>query len=174
MNKDEYLPPQEAPKDFLDEVERKIKAYTKRLEKLKPGVDDDLERWLEQLDAFEPDENTSDEERFDHSRQKRLAEQTELTLEQLQDKIDGVDPSKKQKTAKGVVEDTYGEGEDGEDGEENTGDDDVDEVDDLELPVFDEDDSPSVKRWKLLREEIAKDGGPVSYTHLTLPTTPYV
>ncbi len=138
MNSKEYLPPMEAPSEFLDEVERKIREYARQVEELKPSVDDDLNRWIEQLESFESDENTAEAEKVDQDQQGRLAEQMEVTLKQLQDKIDGVARPRSKSNL---------DAEEGFDDE------------DLKLPVYDQDDAPAVKRWKTLREEISKDGG---------------
>ena len=148
MNREEYLPPKEAPEAFLDEVERKIEASSKQVEELKPSVDAYLEKWFAQVDAFQADESTPEAERFDQNQQQSLARQMKTTLQQLQDKIDGVGESKDSERRR-VEEDDEQNGD---------GEFDVDE-EDLEVPVFDEEDPPNVKRWKLLRAEISKDGG---------------
>lgn len=151
MNRDDYLPPEEAPTEFLDEVERKIEAFSKQVEKLKPSVDADLEKWFAQLDAFQDNESTTEADRFDQNQQRSLAEQLETTLQQLQDKIDGTDESNRRKKREAEKEDQEKDGD-------NDDEFDLDE-EDLEVEVFDKDDPPNVKRWKLLRAEISKDGG---------------
>ena len=79
----QYLPPEEAPSEFLAEVATSIQPLIKAAQELLPSVNDELERWREKIEKELNDELLGENERFDLQQQKTLFARVENSLNEL-------------------------------------------------------------------------------------------
>ena len=70
----DYLPPDEAPDDFIDETYEKIKQYSAQAKTLKQSIDGEFETWFNKLDNADTSDDQDDANNVDLMQQRQLAE----------------------------------------------------------------------------------------------------
>ena len=153
-----YLPPEEAPEEFLDQVIVNLKKLSERLEDLKSGVDEEYEIWKEKLEEKRPPENASEDESIDFRQEESLLNRIgeflvdlELQIENAKKSLQIIEAGKWEDLQNPQPVSRRREPDDQADGELNQ---------EKELTVdFDDDDTDAVKQWRAIQFEIAKTGG---------------
>ena len=146
----QYLPPEEAPPEFLDQAVEKLRSLSQQVEKLKPGLDAELKQWLDQLEESKPTESDPENKKINHRQQVSLSSQIEKLLDGLDEEIE---------TANETFEEYFGEesetsGQNEEEAEVEEG------QDEKEKDVLgDAVDSKGVKKWKKIQDMLALPGG---------------
>ena len=164
----EFVPPDEAPEEFLDQAISDLKSLGERIVKAKKEVENDFVQWGEKRESEESE--AGKEEGLDLQQQKTLAERIRKDLDDLGEQNEAA--IKRAAILEKLFESEFeeyssrktdaGETDAGE--LENSGDQ-KDELDDSDLDLldleslFDEDDSTKVKKWKSIQREIARTGG---------------
>ena len=173
----QHLPPDDAPKEFLDESVEKLKSLSDRVEQLKPQVDSDLKKWLDALEQNQPTESDSPDTKLTHSQQVLLSKRIKKFMDGLNEEI---------KVANKLYDQEFGGGADGNsdgdsdsDSDSNSGQtskrrsheydkpsEDTDEdkagEDSEQYTESEEDndkDTPAVKKWKTIQGMLALPGG---------------
>jgi len=131
----QYLPPLEAPDEFLNDAIDKIEALAKRVEEVEPTVKEELKEWFTRLEENPPSENAEDDIKANYEQQLETSKLIEERLAELEEEI--ADGFKAFELRFKNVEDK-----------------------DLDASgVANEDDSPAVKKWKLIEDQISRPGG---------------
>ena len=147
----QYLPPEEAPPEFLEQAVKEFRSLSDRVEKLKPELDADLKQWLDLLEQTQPSQSDSDNEKINHRQQVTLSGQIEKLLDGLDDEIEA---------AQETFEENFGEESQGSAEEEEDAEGEEEQEDDEQEDLFgDPVETPAVKKWKTLQEMLAAPGG---------------
>ena len=85
----QYVPPDEPPEAFVSETYEKIKTVSAVLKKLKTGVDEEFENWVQLTKQAAGTQNEAD--RVDNQQQILLQKQLKLVLEDLDESISDAD-----------------------------------------------------------------------------------
>ena len=133
----EYLPPDEAPEEFIEQTYKKIKEYAAQVQGLKEVVDEEYDSWIDKLDREEFTEEDDSANAVDSKQQKQLAmRMKKFFLDELDKQI--ADSEKQY----------------------------LKPIDDLDILVEridpteqDEEESDRIKRWKKLQRLINEEGG---------------
>ena len=131
----EYLPPEEAPDEFIESTYEKIKTYSNRVKTLKASIDSEYETWIEKLENL-PSSDDDSADGVDKMQQLQLAKRMkEFFLDEMDKQI--VASDKQYKST-------------------------LDELDILSEqvdPTNKEEESESIKRWKKLQLLLNAEGG---------------
>ena len=147
----QYLPPEEAPPEFLEAAVEKYKSLSRRVEELKPELDAELEEWLELLEQTKPVQSDSENKKINHRQQSSLSSQIKKLLEGLDEEIEA---------AKDGFEEKFGEkSESGSESAKEGGDEEEAEEDEEEDIFGDAVDTPAAKKWKTIQDSLAAPGG---------------
>ena len=162
----EYVPPEEAPQEFLERIYNKIKRYHRELEPMRESVMEELKKWESTLEDEETD-GLLPEEKQDRIDQRALLKQNLEALEELQQQSKEFD----QFIAIPLEELTVKKVEpapepDPEAESEDNGSADEDQEDESKLepakPDFVPDPEPrpaAIERWEALQALISQRGG---------------
>ena len=147
----QYLPPEEAPPEFLEAAVEKYQSLSRRVEELKPELDAELEEWLELLEQTKPVQSDSENKKINHRQQSSLSSQIKKLLEGLDEEIEA---------AKDGFEEKFGEkSESGSESAKEGGDEEEAEEDEEEDIFGDAVDTPAAKKWKTIQDSLAAPGG---------------
>ena len=158
----QYLPPEEAPEEFLNDAVEKLKSLSERIERLKPQVDADLKKWLDTLDRTQPTESDSEDTKINHRQQVMLSKQIKKFLSGLDEDIEtakesyeeAFDQEKDQDADQDSDQDFEGKSKGDQTPSEDKGERD-DEKDMFDSPK----DSSAVEKWKTIQDSLALPGG---------------
>lgn len=133
----DYLPPEEAPEEFIETTYKKIKEYAVQAKELKAEIDQEYDLWVDRLDTAEVPGDEGNPDNVDQMQQRQLAERMKkFFLDELDTQI--LDSEKEYEKS-------------------------LDELDILIERIdptgADETESEQIKSWKKLQRLINKQGG---------------
>ena len=161
----QYLPPDEAPLEFLEQALVDYTNLSKQVEMLKPAIEKELNQWLELLEETEPTEMDGEDAKINHNQQSSLASQIKNLLIDLDDQISrankelemGLEEAAKQaieRQKKIQEQENEATDQNGATGGQE------DQTDEPGVSIFlNDDDSQAVRDWKLLQDAVSKPSG---------------
>ena len=154
----QYLPPEDAPEEFLNEAVENLRSLSDRVEQLKPEVEADLKKWLDIIERTKPSDSDSTDTKLNHRQQALLSDRIENSLKGLNEEIKIANESYAKEfegDSERRSQDDKTPSEDDEEGDQK----DKDEYDVEDYEAVGPEDTPAVEKWKKIQEMVTSPGG---------------